>query len=302
MSWLTEFSERVERDVPLGRETWFRLGGCARLVFRPISEADLMAFLRAAFSESVPIKVLGRGANVLISDEGFDGAVVRLDAPVFCAVSVDGTKVVCGAGVDLIPLARRMSAAGLTGLEPMAGIPATVGGALAMNAGGNAGEFGDVVVSANIVDYAGNVVVWDRDRLALGYRSSAVGDGIVLSVTLQLGQADPGRTIACFNKFDAMKRRAQPIGDKSAGCVFKNPPGHTAGALIDQAGLKGTRCGGASVSDRHANFIVAEASAKAADVIHLIDVVRDRVRSEFNVDLELEVDVWHPQGEESLAT
>ena len=301
MSWWTEFSDRVERDVPLGRETWFRLGGTARIVFRPSDEPDLMAFLHTASAESVPVKVLGRGANVLISDEGFDGAVIRLDAPAFCSVTVDGTQIVAGAGVDLIPLARRMSAAGLTGLEPMAGIPATVGGALRMNAGGAGGEFGDVVVSARVVDETGNAAVWDRGRLGLGYRQSGLGDHVVVSVALRLAMADPGRTMSRFNKFDAMKRRSQPIGAKSAGCMFKNPPGHSAGALIDRAGLKGTRCGGASVSQRHANFIVAEASANAGDVIRLIDIVRERVRREFDVDLELEVDVWHPQRAESLA-
>lgn len=302
MSWLTEFADRVTHDVPLGRETWFRLGGCARTVFRPESEADLVDFLKAAAAALVPVKVLGRGANVLISDDGFDGAVVRLDAPAFRDVRLEGTKLIAGAGVDLIPLARRMSSVGLSGLEAMAGIPATVGGALVMNAGGIAGEFGDVVVSARVADTSGQVDEWDHERLGLGYRSSAVGCRIVLSVTMRLTQADAGRTMACFNKFDAMKRRTQPIGDKSAGCVFKNPPGHSAGALIDRAGLKGMRCGGASVSQRHANFIVAEASANAADVIQLIDVVRDRVRREFNVELELEVDVWRPLGEESFAT
>ncbi len=300
MNWLTEYSDRVQRDVPLGRETWFRLGGCARYVFRPADEADLMAFLRATSPQAVPIKVLGRGANVLISDEGFDGVVIRLDNEAFCMVTLDGTSLVVGAGVDLIPLARRMSVEGLSGLEPMAGIPATVGGALAMNAGGGGGEFGDVVIAASVVDFSGHVELWDRDRLTLGYRSCGIGDRIILSVSVQLHRTDPGRTMARFNKFDAMKRRSQPIGDKSAGCVFKNPPGEAAGALIDRAGLKGLRCGGASVSDRHANFIVAEASAKASDVIRLIDMVRDRVRREFDIELELELDVWRPVGKESV--
>jgi len=200
----------------------------------------------------------------------------------------------------LIPLARRVSTEGYSGLEAMAGIPASVGGALRMNAGGAPGDFGDVVVSARVVDPAGVSSEWDRRRLALGYRTSAIGDGIVVQVTIELKRDDPGRTMARFNKFDAMKRRAQPLGDKSAGCIFKNPPGEVAGALIDRAGLKGLRCGGASVSTRHANFIVADDEATASDVIQLVELVQGRVRDAFGIKLELEVDIWRPVGKEAL--
>lgn len=302
MNWLNEFADRVQRDVPIGPETWFRLGGSAKYVFHPNDEADLVEFLRRAHEDSLPIRVLGRGANVLVSDEGFDGAVIRLDSEAFRSVTRQGTRFVLGAGVDLIPFARRVSFEGLAGLEAMAGIPATVGGALRMNAGGAPGDFGDVVLEAAVVELSGRVETWDRDRLGLGYRRSAIGDRIVTSVTIELHADDPGRTMARFNKFDAMKRRAQPMADKSAGCIFKNPPEQAAGALIDKAGLKGTCCGGASVSDHHANFIVAEATASARDVIELIDVVRDRVRQKFNVELELEVDVWRPGGKEALVS
>jgi len=302
MNWLNEFADRVQRDVPIGLQTWFRLGGSAKYVFHPADEADLAAFLRHASRNEVAIKVLGLGANVLVSDEGFDGVVVRLDAEPFHSVTRDGMRFRLGAGVDLIPFARRVSGEGLAGLEAMAGIPATVGGALRMNAGGAPGDFGDVVVEARVVELTGAVQTWNRERLGLGYRHSAIGDRIVTSVTIELHGDDPGRTMARFNKLDAMKRRAQPIADKSAGCIFKNPPGQAAGALIDQAGLKGTCCGGATVSQRHANFIVAEATAKASDVLQLIDIVRERVRQEFDVELELEIDVWRPVGKEALVS
>jgi len=302
MNWFNEFADRMQHDVPIGPETWFRLGGHARYVFHPRAEADLVAFLRSARADALPIKVLGRGANVLVSDEGFDGVVIRLDADAFRSVTRNETRFVLGAGVDLIPFARRVSFEGLAGLEAMAGIPATVGGALRMNAGGAPGDFGDVVVDATIVNLGGQVETWDRKRLGLGYRHSEIGDRIVTSVTIELHRDDPGRTMSRFNKFDAMKRRSQPIADKSAGCIFKNPPGASAGALIDQTGLKGISCGGARVSDHHANFIVADATATAQDVIDLIDLVRDRVRRAFNVELELEVDVWRPVGREALVS
>lgn len=302
MNWLNEFADRVQRDVPIGPQTWFRLGGSAKYVFHPSDEADLAAFLRRTHEDGPAIKVLGRGANVLVSDEGFDGVVVRLDAEPFQSVTREGMRFILGAGVDLIPFARRVSVEGLAGLEAMAGIPATVGGALCMNAGGAPGDFGDVVVEARVVELTGAVQTFSRARLGLGYRQSAIGDRIVTSVTIELHEDDPGRTMARFNKFDAMKRSAQPIADKSAGCIFKNPPGQAAGALIDQAGLKGTCCGGASVSDRHANFIVAEATAKASDVLQLIDIVRERVQRKFDIELELEIDVWRPVGKEALVS
>lgn len=300
MNWLSEFADRVQCGVPIGPETWFRVGGSAAYVFRPRNEDDLVSFLGQAHSHDVPVKVLGRGANVLVSDEGYDGAVIRLDSGAFRAVVQDGTRFVLGAGVDLIPFARRVSTEGYSGLEGMAGIPASVGGALRMNAGGAPGDFGDVVVSARVVDPTGAASEWDRDRLGLGYRTSAIGNGIVVQVTIELKHDDPGRTMARFNKFDAMKRRAQPLGDKSAGCMFKNPPGEAAGALIDRAGLKGLECGGASVSTKHANFIVADEGATASDVIQLIELVQGRVRDAFGIELEVEVDIWRPVGKEAL--
>jgi len=302
MNWLSEFADRVQCGVPLGPETWFRLGGSARYVFHPRDEGDLASFLRQARAYALPVKVLGRGANVLVSDDGYDGAVVRLDAGAFRGVVQTGTRFVLGAGVDLIPFARRVSTDGFSGLEPMAGIPATAGGALRMNAGGAPGDFGDVVVSARIVEATGAVSEWDRERLKLGYRTSAVGAGVVVAVTVELRRDDPGRTMARFNKFDAMKRRAQPLGDKSAGCVFKNPPGeHAAGALIDRAGLKGLRRGGAHVSMRHANFIVADDGATASDVISLIELMKQRVSDVFGIELEVEVDSWRPIGKEVVS-
>ena len=294
MSWWSDFADRIECDAPLGLKTWFRLGGRARYLFQPHSSEQLAALVVRAREEDVPLKVLGRGANVLVSDDGFDGVVVRLDHASFRGVERRGSRVEVGAGVDLMPFASACSRRGMSGLECMAGIPSTIGGAIRMNAGGRFGEFGQVVREVRVLRPDGGTENWSRQRCGFGYRCSDVGDNIVLSAQLELVEDDPIRVRRVFEELFAQKRVAQPLGDRSAGCIFKNPAGRSAGALIDQAGLKGTRCGAARVSERHANFIVARRGATASDVLHLIDVIRERVRSEFSTELEVEIDIWRP--------
>lgn len=249
-----------------------------------------------AREEDIPLKVLGRGANVLVSDDGFDGVVVRLDHASFRRVERRGPQVDVGAGVDLMPFARACSKRGLSGLECMAGIPSTIGGAIRMNAGGRFGEFGQVVKEVRVLRPDGCTETWPRDRCGFGYRHSAVGDNIVLSAQLELVEDDPAKVRRSFEECFAQKRDAQPLGDRSAGCIFKNPSGKSAGALIDRAGLKGASWGAARVSERHANFIVARRGATASDILHLIDLIRERVRSAFSTELEVEVDIWRPVG------
>lgn len=238
------------------------------------------------------MRVLGRGANVLVSDDGFDGVVVRLDHPSFRRTQRKGAKLTVGGGVDLTRLIRFCCVKGLAGLEGLAGIPASVGGAIRMNAGGRYGEFGDVVRRVEILTSDGKRESWDRQRCGFGYRKSAVGDNIVLAAELELKEDDPAEVRKRFDEYFAIKQATQPLAEHSAGCIFKNPSGKSAGALIDQAGLKGTSCGAASVSEKHANFIVAKKGATATDVIRLIDVVRDRVRNVCNTELEVEIDIW----------
>jgi UDP-N-acetylmuramate dehydrogenase len=292
MAWWSEYAARIEPGAPLEKLTWFKLGGPARWLFRPGGVDDLAAVARRARDEQVPVRVLGAGANVLVRDDGVDGMVVRLEGPVFRGESIDGERVIVGGGVDVMPLARRLASAGLAGLEFMAGIPATVGGAIRMNAGGLGGEFGDVVRRAVVMMPDGTVEDWDRPRLAFGYRSSAIRDEIVLSAELELHPDDPAEIRKRYDAFFAAKRASQPLAEKSAGCIFKNPPGQSAGALIDRAGLKGARRGKASVSHRHANFIVADRDAKASDVLGLMDMIKQRVLDRWGMTLQEEIEVW----------
>lgn len=298
MSWWSEFASRIECDAPIGRMTWFRLGGRARYLCRPRDAADLAALVRRTADENVPLKILGRGANVLISDDGFDGVVVRLDSDAFRSVKRNGSSIELGAGVDLMPLAKRCSEQGLSGLECMAGIPATVGGAVRMNAGGRFGEFGDVVRRVRLLRRDSTVETCEHEEVEFGYRRTALGDRIVLSVEIELKEDDPVKVKRTFDEYSQQKQRTQPLADNSAGCIFKNPVGSSAGALIDQAGLKGKRVGEARISEQHANFIVAEHGATASDVMGLINLVRDRVLRESGKELEVEIEIWGPQRAE----
>lgn len=294
MNWCNEFLNRIEFDAPLARLTWFHIGGCAKILFHPSDAEDLALFLRRANQENIPLKILGSGANVLVSDEGFDGAVIRLDAKAFKTTQRDGERLTVGAGTDLMPLSKNCSQQGLAGLERMAGIPATVGGAVRMNAGGRFGDFGDVVESVELLTLEGDRQTWLKDRIGFDYRHTHLKDGIVLSATLKLEKDDPSIIRARYDEYFQIKQASQPMADKSAGCIFKNPKPNFAGQLIDQAGLKGLSQGGASVSTQHANFMVVQPNTRASDVMHLIKHVRQRVLDVCGIELETEIDIWQP--------
>ena len=241
--------------------------------------------------------MLGRGANVLVSDDGYDGVVVRLDAEEFRRVRRRGGNLDVGAGVDLMPLVRRCSRDGLAGVAGLAGIPATIGGAIRMNAGGPACEIGEVVQNVRVLTEDRRVVVRTAGEVGFGYRHTKLPGGeVILGATLALQEDDPERVRAEFQEHLTRKQRTQPLAEHSAGCIFKNPAIKPAGALIDQAGLKGSRVGAAEVSTVHANFIVAGSGATASDVLHLIDFVRERVLRLFDTELETEIEIWRPRG------
>lgn len=306
MDWWNGLKIRVQADAPLGERTWFRLGGPARWMVWPTDVESAAAVMLRAEECGIPWRVLGRGANVLVADEGFDGIVMVLDdlaeredtewrkRPPSTPADPAGVTVTAYASIDLMKLSHRCSQGGFAGLECMAGIPGTVGGAVCMNAGGRWGAFGDVVQSVDLIDSAGRVIRRNRDEMEFGYRSSNARGCIVWRVDLELHRDDPEATLARFHDIWKAKKAEQPMADRSAGCIFKNPPGLSAGKLIDEAGLKDTRRGGAWVSSRHANFILAESTAKANDVVELIEVVRTRVEAHHGIRLQTEIDLWGP--------
>lgn len=291
MTWSDLVPACVE-NAPLAPLTSFGLGGCARVLATVSSADQLGGILSRAREAKLPVYVLGGGANVLISDDGVDGVVVRLQGGVFGDIRWDAPQATVGAGVDMAKLTLASVRRGLSGLECMAGIPGTVGGCIRMNAGGKFGEIGTVVRRVWTVDRSGCRREWKPEELGFRYRGCLLHDEIIERAELELVPCEPAVALERYREVWSYKRKSQPLGGDSAGCIFKNPPGASAGRLIDQAGLKGSTIGGAVVSPEHANFILASNGASASDVIELIDKVRCRVRERFGVDLELEVNVW----------
>ncbi len=282
----------VEENVPLQPYTWNKIGGPARYFIRPRSLEELQASVGRCQENEIPIYVLGLGANLLVRDEGVSGAVFRLDAEHWRKVRFDGDIVEAGAGVDLQKLLLRTVRQGLEGLECLAGIPGTVGGGIRMNAGGKYGDIGAVVRTVDVLDSEGSVFQRTKDDLVFEYRHTNISARFILGATFQLEQDDPERIMRRTKEIWMYKRNTQPLSTKNAGCMFKNPRGLSAGAVIDQAGLKGMRIGGAEVSTKHANFIISHPGCSSEDVLKLVKLIRERVFDRNEIHLEMEVQVW----------
>ncbi|HSS45131.1 MAG TPA: UDP-N-acetylmuramate dehydrogenase [Thermoanaerobaculia bacterium] len=281
----------VLADELLSRHTTWRIGGPARWFCRVKTEEGLAGVLEAAARDSAPLALLGMGSNILVSDDGFAGYVVRLDGD-FLSVSIQGDRVAAGGGAALGGVCAAAARAGLTGIEPISGIPSSIGGAVRINAGAYGGEIFDVLESVRLVSRAGERRRALASEIPNGYRWTKLVETqeIVASARLKLRRA-PRELIETKTRQVAEKRRGALPPEPNAGSVFKNPPGDYAGRLIEACGLKGFRRGGASISPRHANVIVNEGGASAADVFELMRLARDRVRETFGVTLSPEVEL-----------
>jgi UDP-N-acetylenolpyruvoylglucosamine reductase len=281
----------IRSDELLARHTTLRVGGPADVYVEPASEEDLAAVLAYCHERSRPLLVLGRGSNLLVKDGGFRGAVVCLVHPHFSRIEAADQRLRCGAGAKLKAVAVEARRNGLSGLEFLEGIPGSIGGALRMNAGAMGGAVFDVVESVRLMSFDGKVQEQAARELTTAYRSCpALKTRIALAAVLcgQLGSRE-----AIEQRMNENSRRrwqSQPAAP-SAGCMFKNPRSIPAGKLIDELGLKGTRAGGAVVSAEHGNFIVNDGSATARDVLELIEIIRQRVRTERGIELETEVEI-----------
>ena len=280
--------DRVRRGVPLAERTTYRVGGVAALLTEVGSVADLEVLSRALQVTPVPVLVVGRGSNLLVADAGFAGLVVVLDAG-WDDIAIDGTDVRAGAAAALPVVARRTAAAGLSGFEWAVGVPGSMGGAVRMNAGGHGSDMAASVVGVRVFDLrSGEDVVMSASQLAFGYRTSALtSDQVVVSVDLGLVACDRHDAERIITDIVAWRRANQP-GGANAGSVFTNPPGDSAGRLIDEAGLKGVRVGTAEVSPKHANFIQVDAGGSADDVAALMDLVVRTVMETTGVQLVAE--------------
>jgi UDP-N-acetylenolpyruvoylglucosamine reductase len=281
----------LRREEPLATKTTIRVGGAARLYAEPASVADLAFLLRTAQARGVAVFPLGRGSNLLVPDEGVDGLVVALVRENWeeFAPRTDG-RVWVGAGLRLKELCGKAALAGLVGFEFLEGIPGCVGGALRMNAGAMGGWMFDVVEAVRLISRDGEVLTMPKTAMHVDYRHCAELDrAIALGALLRPASAADAKTIK--SQIDAYRRKRQESQPRepSAGCIFKNPPGNSAGRLIDECGLKGERVGGAEVSAVHANFIINRDRATATDILELIRRVRARVKEKRGVDLQPEV-------------
>ncbi|MAE61096.1 MAG: UDP-N-acetylenolpyruvoylglucosamine reductase [Planctomycetaceae bacterium] len=287
---------RHELNAALGPLTWYGVGGAAEVLAHPGDAHQLSALLRACHESAVPIHVLGRGANLLVADSGVRGVVVQLNAKPFGAIRFEGDDVIAGGGADLAKVIMSCVRRGLAGLEGLAGVPASVGGALRMNAGGHHATISGALVGLVSMDATGRTRELARQDVGFEYRSSDLTDPIIVEARFALSADDPALLRKRVKSIFRDKKASQPLQESSAGCAFKNPPAavsdRPAGRLIDEAGLKGFRIGGAEVSTQHANFVVVHSDGTADDVLHVMAHVQRAVRERFGVDLEREVVVW----------
>jgi UDP-N-acetylmuramate dehydrogenase len=262
------------------------------MLVQPRSVEESAAVVRDCFQASIGLRVLGSGCNVLVRDEGVRGAVIRLTEPAFTQITVTGKRVRAGCGVGLSSLISQAARHNLAGLETLVGIPGTVGGALRCNAGDRSGEIGNFVSSVQVLDDGGRVQSRERDELRFAEGWSNLDDPVLLAAEFELETDHADAIVKRLRKAWIQRKKNQPLVFQAANRIFKNPRGLNADALIEQTGLAKTRVGGAEVSDRNANFIVAQPGATARDVLRLIDLVRSQVRDRFGVELELEITIW----------
>jgi len=284
--------EIVETNYPLAKRTWYGLGGVADYFVSPKTVEQLKEVVQRCNENSIQIYVMGFGSNLLIGDDGLRAAVIKLEAEKFAQIQFDGEQLTAWAGAELSRLVLTCVQKGLSGIEALTGIPGSVGGAIKMNAGGNFGDIGAAVETVTLMDSQGSVFEKNKPELTFDYRTTNITAKFIVNAQLKLGRADPEQIMRTVKEIWIYKKNNQPLNTKNSGCIFKNPRGVSAGALIDRAGLKGLQIGGAVVSEKHANFIIAREGCKSRDVMRLIDAIKQRVKEQFDVELELEIEIW----------
>ena len=286
---LPDLKGRLAANVPLADITWFRVGGPAQVLFTPADEADLAYFLKQAPSE-LPVTVIGLGSNLLVRDGGVPGIVIRLGRGFSNVAAEPNHRVRAGTAVPDVKVARAAADAGIAGLAFYRGIPGSVGGALRMNAGAHGRETKEVLVSARAVDRQGSVHALSLADMGFSYRHCSVPDDFILTEALFAGT--PGDPAAILREMDDVadyREKNQPIRERTGGSTFKNPPGYSAWKLIDEAGCRGLRVGGAKVSDMHCNFLINKRGATAEDIERLGETVRARVKARSAISLQWEI-------------
>jgi len=286
---MPELRGRLGANQEMAPLTWFRVGGPAQVLFTPADEDDLAYFL-TRLPADIPVYPVGVGSNLIVRDGGVPGVIIRLSPRGFGEAIGDGDTVRAGAAALDKRVAEAAAAANITGLEFYFGIPGSIGGALRMNAGANGGETKDVLIEARGVTRNGEKRVFSNADMKFVYRNSGVEDGVIFTDALYRGRnADAESIRARMNEVQQHRETAQPIREKTGGSTFKNPPGHSAWKLIDAAGMRGFRVGGAQVSEMHCNFLINTGTASGHDIETLGETVRARVKANSGVELSWEI-------------
>jgi len=286
---LPDLKGRLSANVPLADITWFRVGGPAQVLFAPADEGDLAYFL-TGISPELPVTLVGLGSNLLVRDGGLPGVVVRLGRGFAAVAAEPDHRVRAGTAVPDVKVARAAAEAGIAGLAFYRGIPGSIGGALRMNAGAHGRETKDVLIEARAVDRKGNVHVLTLADMGFTYRHAGVPTDFILTEALFQGApGDPAAILREMEEVADYREKNQPIRERTGGSTFKNPPGASAWKLIDEAGCRGLRIGGAKVSDMHCNFLINEGGATGEDIERLGETVRARVKARSGVTLQWEI-------------
>ncbi|MCS7027297.1 MAG: UDP-N-acetylmuramate dehydrogenase [Bacteroidia bacterium] len=282
------FRGSIKYNEPMSKHTTLKIGGEADYFFEPVDKQDVIELVQYHYKNGLPYFVLGKGSNILVSDRGIRGSVIAI-RDTLSYLQVEGEYVTVGAGYNLPRLVLDVIEMGFEGIESLGGVPGTVGGAVIMNAGAYQREIFDVITRVECLR-AGKHLNLTRDEVSFGYRQTDLRDSVILEITMHLKKTNDIEKIKQKRKVLLEKRyQTQPLNKPNAGSIFKNPPNDYAGRLIEACGLKGFQIGGAKVSPKHANFLINENNATAADMIALIEKVRTCVFEKFNVLLELEV-------------
>ena len=282
--------EQIKTDELMSKHTSFQIGGPAGIFLEIRTEEELEAMIRYMSREEIPFFVLGKGSNVLVSDDGIKAVILSLGGE-FCGISIEGNKLKAGAAASLEEISGKAMENGLAGLEFAARIPGSLGGGMVMNAGAYGGEMSQVVTRACAMTRKGERLILEKEQMKLGYRSSIFKEEqyIVLWAEMELEEDDPKEILSKMNDYNEQRSQKQPLEYPSAGSTFKRPQGYFAGKLIMDAGLRGFRVGGAQVSEKHCGFVINRENATAADVKRLMAEVQKQVREQFGVELEPEV-------------
>lgn len=293
-------NENVCVDEAMKSHITFRVGGNADYYVTPENEEQIANIISLCKETDIPYYIIGNGSNLLVRDEGYRGVIIEIGkkySGIWVEENTDtgecGNTIIAKAGAKLAQIATLAMQAGLTGMEFAHGIPGTLGGAVVMNAGAYGGEMKDILTSVKVLDSDGNIITLDKDSLELGYRHSIIPEKqyIVLEAEITLSKGDITKIKATMEELANRRREKQPLEYPSAGSTFKRPEGYFAGKLIEDAGLKGYRCGGAMVSEKHSGFVINYDNATADDILRLIKDVQDKVKEKYGVSLEAEVKI-----------